>query len=97
MYPFQCDPSPQKRLAGSTPETVPLVPSAPGAEYVHGDTSALLLPNSNTHSLPPYHSAPSQIEEKRDMSENTEGPNAILGDGTLCPTCAALQPPPYSE
>ena len=43
MYPFQCDPSPQKRLAGSTPETVPLVPSAPGAEHVNGDTSALLL------------------------------------------------------
>ena len=87
MYPFQCDPNPQKRLAGSTPETMPLVPSAPGAEHVHRDTSAL---------LPPYHSPPSQIEEKRDMSENTERPNAVLGDGTLCPTCSA-PPPPYSE
>ena len=94
MYPFQCDPSPQKRLAGSTPETMPLVPSAPGAEHVHGDTSALLL--SDSHANSPYHSPPSQNEEKRDMSENTAGPNAVLGDGTLCPTCAA-QPPPYSE
>ena len=96
MYPFQCDPSPQKRLAASTPETMQLVPSVPGAEQVHGDTSALLLPDSHPHSLPPYHSSPSQVEEKRDMSENTEGPNAVLGDGTLCPTCAA-PPPPYSE
>ena len=96
MYPFQCDPSPQKRLAGSTPETVPPVPSAPGAEHVNGDTSALLLPNSRTHSLPPYHSLPSQIEEKRDMSENTEGPNVVLGDGTLYPTYET-PPPPYSE